>query len=95
MAAVPESYPVTLTIDYPDRNLNRLTSFFRIFMLIPIAILLGLLAGFSNSGWHAQSWTWGIGGAGVYDGGTTHTTYSCAGLNWVVSGISAINFVLR
>ncbi len=38
-----ESYPVNLTIDYPDRKLNRLTSFFRIFVAIPILIVLGLL----------------------------------------------------
>jgi Domain of unknown function (DUF4389) len=44
-------YPVTLTIDYPDRDLDRLTSFFRIFMVIPIAIVLGSLSGFSSGGW--------------------------------------------
>ena len=38
-------YPVSLTIDYPDRKLNRLTSFFRIFTAIPILIVLGLLLG--------------------------------------------------
>ncbi len=36
-------YPVNLTVDYPDRNLNRLTSFFRLFTVIPIAIVLALL----------------------------------------------------
>jgi hypothetical protein len=38
-------YPVGLSIDYPDRDLNRLTTFFRIFWAIPIWIVLGLLAG--------------------------------------------------
>jgi hypothetical protein len=38
-----ENYPVNLTIDYPDRKLNRLTSFFRIFVAIPILIILSLL----------------------------------------------------
>jgi hypothetical protein len=33
-------YPVNLKIEYPDRILNRLTSFFRPFLLIPIAIVL-------------------------------------------------------
>ena len=37
-------YPATLTIDYPDK-LDRLTTFFRLFMLIPIAIILGLISG--------------------------------------------------
>jgi len=39
----PSGYPATLTVDYPDRKLNRLTSFFRIFVAIPIGIILGLL----------------------------------------------------
>lgn len=38
-------YPVTLTIDYPDRMLNRLTSFFRPIAAIPICIILALLSG--------------------------------------------------
>jgi hypothetical protein len=41
----PASYPVQLSIDYPDRPLNRLTSFFRIFTVIPIAIVLGTVSG--------------------------------------------------
>ena len=39
------SYPVTFSVDYPDRELNRLTSFFRIFAVIPIGIVLGTVAG--------------------------------------------------
>ncbi len=42
-------YPVTFAVEYPDRSLDRLTSFFRIFTLIPIAILLGTITGFSRS----------------------------------------------
>ncbi|MFI5264706.1 MAG: hypothetical protein ACHQM6_09345, partial [Candidatus Kapaibacterium sp.] len=38
-------YPVTLSIDYPDRCLNRLTSFFRPFVALPIVILLTLISG--------------------------------------------------
>ena len=33
----PSDYPVTFSVDYPDRKLNRLTTFFRIFTVIPIA----------------------------------------------------------
>jgi Domain of unknown function (DUF4389) len=54
MAGIPEAqprYPVTLTIDYPDRDLDRLTTFFRLFTVIPIAIVLGSLSGFSTGGW--------------------------------------------
>jgi hypothetical protein len=39
------SYPVTFSVDYPERKLNRLTTFFRIFTVIPIAIVAGLLPG--------------------------------------------------
>jgi len=54
----PPAYPVTLTIDYPDRPLNRLTTFFRIFALIPIAIILSLVSG---GVWDLSTpggWTW-------------------------------------
>jgi hypothetical protein len=60
------SYPANLEIDYPDRALNRLTSFFRIFVIIPIAIVIGLIAS-ANIGWSGHSntnnWTW------MYSGG--------------------------
>jgi hypothetical protein len=36
-------YPVTFSVDYPDRPLNRLTSFFRIFTVIPIAIVVAFV----------------------------------------------------
>ena len=39
------SYPVQFSVDYPDRALNRLTTFFRIFVAIPILIVLGTIAG--------------------------------------------------
>jgi hypothetical protein len=38
-------YPALLEIDYPDRELNRLTTFFRPFAAIPIVIILALVAG--------------------------------------------------
>jgi Domain of unknown function (DUF4389) len=38
-------YPVQLSVDYPDRPLNRLTSAFRIFVAIPAVILLGSVSG--------------------------------------------------
>jgi hypothetical protein len=38
-------YPASLVVDYPDRPLNRLTTAFRIFTIIPIAIILGMLSG--------------------------------------------------
>jgi Domain of unknown function (DUF4389) len=42
-------YPVSFAVDYPDRDLNRLSSFFRLFALIPIAILAATITGFSTS----------------------------------------------
>ena len=35
-------YPVTFTVDYPDRPMNRLTTAFRILLAIPIFVILGL-----------------------------------------------------
>ncbi len=40
-------YPAKLSIDYPERNLNRLTTFFRLFCAIPILIILSLTIGAS------------------------------------------------
>jgi hypothetical protein len=40
-----QPYPVDFDVDYPDRPLNRLTTFFRIFTIIPIAIVLATVSG--------------------------------------------------
>lgn len=39
------SYPAALEIEYPERELNRLSSFFRPLAALPVLILLGLLTG--------------------------------------------------
>ena len=41
----PAQYPVQFAVEYPDRPLNRLASFFLIFVIIPIAIVLGTVSG--------------------------------------------------
>src|SRR5918998_2607854 len=41
----PASYPVQFDVDYPDRPLNRLTTFFRLILIIPIVIVLSLVSG--------------------------------------------------
>jgi hypothetical protein len=46
-------YPVQFSVDYPDRDLNRLSTAFRIFAAIPILILSSLLTGASSD------WGWG------------------------------------
>ena len=43
-----DEYPVQFSVDYPDRELNRLTSAFRIFTIIPIAIVLGTIVGYQS-----------------------------------------------
>ncbi len=68
MAGTSTVYPVQLSIDYPDRDLNRLTTFFRIFMAIPIIIIIGLLSS-ASSGWDGE-------------GGATYR-YAAAGLVFV------------
>ena len=59
------SYPVSFSVNYPERELSRLTSFFRIFTIIPIAIVLGAVGG--------GTWQWSYGhgttGAAVGAGG--------------------------
>lgn len=40
---VSASNPLTLDVDYPDRGLNRLTSAFRIILVVPVAILFAAL----------------------------------------------------
>jgi hypothetical protein len=49
-------YPMQFSVDYPDRPLDRLTTALRIFTIIPIAIVLGLVSGgVSNySGWGSE-----------------------------------------
>ena len=57
MAEPITTYPMKLSIDYPDRALNRLTTFFRLFVAIPIIIVLGLLIG--------AAFQWGGGEGGI------------------------------
>jgi hypothetical protein len=41
----PPGYPVRLDVDYPDRDLDRLSTLLRLFMALPIVIILGLVGG--------------------------------------------------
>ena len=45
MQSAPDAFPAALEIDYPDRELNRLTSALRVFTAIPIVIILALISG--------------------------------------------------
>jgi Domain of unknown function (DUF4389) len=56
---LPDSgYPAALDVDYPDRPLNRLTTFFRVLTIIPIGIVLGTVSGATQ----------------IYSGGTGSST---------------------
>jgi hypothetical protein len=63
----PSGHPVTVSIDYPDRDLNRLTTAFRIFTVIPIAIVLTSIGGYGSS-WAnggGNTTTIAVGGTGL------------------------------
>ena len=64
LSSASSAYPASLEIDYPDRSLNRLTSFFRIFAIIPIVIVLMLLTGGFNSGGDSGGFRLVISGVG-------------------------------
>jgi hypothetical protein len=38
-------YPIRFTVDYPDRQLARASTFFRIIIALPVLILLGFITG--------------------------------------------------
>ena len=59
-----DEHPVRFAVDYPDRDLDRFTTAVRIFMVIPIAIVLSSIGGYT--------------GSGNWDGGTTGTTTTIA-----------------
>jgi hypothetical protein len=61
-----DNYPVRFSVEYPDRPLNRLTTGFRIFTVVPIAIVLAAIGGYSASyGNAAETTTIAIGGTGL------------------------------
>lgn len=47
------AYPVQFSVDYPDRALDRVSTLFRVLMVIPIAIVLGAVSG--------STWQWTTG----------------------------------
>jgi Domain of unknown function (DUF4389) len=60
-----DDYPVRYSVEYPDRDLNRVATAFRIFTIIPIAIVLASIGGYQTGG--------------DYDGGTGTTTVAIGG----------------
>jgi hypothetical protein len=59
-----QAYPVQFSVEYPDRQLNRLTTAFRLIVAIPILVVLGSVEG-SGGGWgwdHGHEVAAGAGG---------------------------------
>jgi hypothetical protein len=59
-------HPVRFSVDYPDRDLNRLTTGLRVFTIIPIVIVLASIGG-------------GYAGGGHYDAGSDSSTIAIGG----------------
>jgi hypothetical protein len=59
------AHPLEFDVQYPERNLNRLTSAFRIFTVIPIAIVLGSIGGSTSVTTGAHTTTIAAGGSGL------------------------------
>jgi hypothetical protein len=76
------SHPVQLDVEYPDRQLNRLTTAFRIFTIIPIAIVLGVVSG--------GAWSFTIG-----NGATETTTTIVAGAGGILFAGPLLMIVFR
>ena len=51
------AYPLTFEVDYPDRPLNRLTTALRLFMAVPIVVLLTAIGGFTVASTGADTTT--------------------------------------
>jgi hypothetical protein len=47
MTMESSTYPVTFSVEYPERSLDRVTTFFRIITVIPIMIVLSAVSGSS------------------------------------------------
>jgi Domain of unknown function (DUF4389) len=62
-----DEHPVRFSVEYPDRPLNRLSSAFRIFTVIPIAIVLAAIGGYTGGGYGSSgdAPTIAIGGTGL------------------------------
>ena len=80
-----EPYPVQFDVAYPDRDLNRLSTGFRIFAAIPILILSALLTGPGSAHWGHNTAT--ITFSSPSDPSTAdtnagfHYTFACDGLD--------------
>ena len=44
-----DAYPLRFSVDYPDRELNRLTTALRLFTVIPIAVVVAAIGGYTTA----------------------------------------------
>jgi hypothetical protein len=64
MQQTGEGYPLTYSVDYPDRSLNRLSTLFRLPAALPVLFLATLLTGTGDRAWIGQH-TFGVASGGV------------------------------
>jgi Domain of unknown function (DUF4389) len=61
-----DAYPVRFSVDYPERDLDRVATGFRIFAAIPIVIVIATLGGYGGPSWGGPGVPYGaIGGSGL------------------------------
>jgi hypothetical protein len=60
-----QQYPVSFSVDYPDRALNRLTTAFRIIVIIPIAFVLATISGGASGGYGEEAAATAAAGGGI------------------------------
>jgi len=67
MTQAEAPYPVQFSVEYPDRDLDRLSTAFRIFTVIPIAIVLAAVSGGADPGWAERdaAYAGGISAGGI------------------------------
>ena len=56
------AYPASFDVVYPDRELDRVTTLFRIFMLVPICVVVALIGGPGSARTAVPPWAWVSGG---------------------------------
>jgi hypothetical protein len=57
------TFPLTFSVDYPDRPLNRLTTGLRFLWIIPIGVVAALIgSGTLSMEGTGYSWSWAVGG---------------------------------
>ena len=83
VAPTPNTYAARLDIDYPER-LDRLTSFFRLIWIIPIAIILNVLSAYTSQTVRT-----------VTDNAVTTTTTSGGGIAAALVGATLLMILFR